>query len=108
VDSLSEEIETACNHIRELGTIPLVLIVNSKKADWKRLQPLAADGYLPVEAGKNELTARLKAMHRRFFMVNRLKDDFKTQPAASDKEILPIFGETLTPALQPANRSDAQ
>ena len=117
VDSLTEEVEKACQHIREFGTVPLVLIVNSRKADWKRLQPLAVDGYLPAEAGRNELAARLRAMHRRFFMADRLKD-FETQPITSDKETLPIeskgyhlapnFSETLTPALQAINCSNVQ
>ena len=115
VDSLTEEVEKACQHIRELGTVPLVLIVNSQKADWKRLQPLAVDGYLPAEAGKNELAARLRAMHRRFFMADKLKD-FETQPITSNKEALPIeskgyrlapnFSATLTPALQTVNLND--
>ena len=117
VDSLTEEVEKTCQHIRELGTVPLVLIVNSRKADWKRLQPLAVDGYLPAEAGRNELSARLRAMHRRFFMADRLKD-FETQPITSDKEPLPIesrgyrlapnFSETLTPVLQTINLNDCQ
>jgi len=115
VDSLSNETEAVCNHIRELGTVPLVLIVNSRKADWKRLQPLAVDGYLPAEAGRNELAARLRAMHRRFFMADRLKG-FETQSPTSGEETLPIeskgyrlapsFCETLTPALQAISLND--
>ena len=110
VDSLSNETEVVCNHIRELGTVPLILVVNSRKADWKRLHPLNADGYLPAEAGRNELAARLKAMHRRFFMADRLKDDFGTQsPTESENYCLePSFSEILTPALQAINSSDPQ
>jgi len=66
VDSFIEKTEAVCHHIREFGTIPLALIVNERKSDWGRLEPLGADGYLPEEAGKNELAARLRAMWRRF------------------------------------------
>ena len=110
VDSLSKETEAVCNHVRELGNVPLILVVNSRKADWKRLHPLGADGYLPSEAGRNELTARLRAMHRRFFMADRLKGDFETQPLTESRDyrLEPNFNETLIPALQAINSSDSQ
>ena len=110
VDSLSNETEAVCNHIRELGTVPLILVVNSRKTDWKRLQPLDVDGYLPTEVGRNELTARLRAMHRRFFMADRLKDDFGTQPLTESENyrLAPNFSETLTPALQLINSNNPQ
>lgn len=66
VDSLSEEAEAVCHHIREFWEIPLVLTVGQKQADWERLQSLGADGYLPREARAIELAARLRAILRRF------------------------------------------
>ena len=67
VDSLAEEVETACHHINKVWGIPLVLVVSKRHTDWAQLQLLGAIGYLPVEAENGELLVRLRAMLRRFF-----------------------------------------
>ena len=65
VDSLAEEAEATCHRINKFGSIPLVLIVSQRQADWERLQSLGTDGYLPEEARGAELAARLRAILRR-------------------------------------------
>jgi len=66
VDSQTEATEEACHHIKASRDIPLVLIVNPKEADWRKLQLLDADAYLPEKAEGNVLAARLRAVLRRF------------------------------------------
>jgi len=65
VDSLSEEAETACQCIKELWGIPVVLIVKGRQVDWDRLQSLDIDGFIPEWMGAAELAARLRAVVRR-------------------------------------------
>jgi hypothetical protein len=43
----------------------VALMLREQAADWKRLSLLTVDGYLPDEAGKPELAARIKACARR-------------------------------------------
>lgn len=73
VDSLAEHVEAVCHYIREFESIPLVVIVNEKTADWRRLQSLDAHGFLPEEATKDELAARLKVVWRRFLLSDKLR-----------------------------------
>lgn len=65
VDSSVEEADIACRYIKELGGIPVVLIVRERHADWERLQSLDSDGYIPERMGAAELAARLRAVVRR-------------------------------------------
>ena len=74
VDSQTETAEAACHHIKQFRDTPLVLIVNPKKADWKRLQPLKADVYLSEETKNGELIARLRAMLRRFWPARQVRE----------------------------------
>ena len=60
VDSLADEVESACQHVNEAWAIPLMLVVDMKQADWQRLRPLHPDGYLPEEAEDREIQARLR------------------------------------------------
>ncbi len=73
VDSLAKEAKAACHHINEFSAIPLVLVVGNEQTDWKGLQSLCADGYLPEKAGDSELAARLKAVLRRLLLPDRLR-----------------------------------
>lgn len=65
VDSQTQNAETVCNYINELGTIPLVLIVGERQIDWKKVQSLGASSYLPERSGEKELVARLRVILRR-------------------------------------------
>lgn len=70
LDSWAEEAEAACHHIHKFWGTPLVLIVNKRQVDWKRMQSLGANGYLPEEAGEVELAARIRATLRRFLPLD--------------------------------------
>ncbi len=78
VDNLAEHHEAVCHHIRDFEDIPLVLIVNTRKADWKRLQQLGADYFLPEGARKDELIARLRVMWRYSLLPDRLRKSLAT------------------------------
>jgi DNA-binding response OmpR family regulator len=65
VDSRSDKANSACRYIRENWDLPLILIVDSLQADWKRLKTIEADGYIfDVNKGR-ELSARSRALLRR-------------------------------------------
>lgn len=71
VDSQSEAVEAACREVKQTPGTPLVLTINHKRANWRRLQPLGADGYLPDGGPDRELVARLRSVLRRFQPVER-------------------------------------
>ena len=85
VDSLAAGAEAACHHINKFWAIPLVLTLSAKRADWKRLQPLATSGYLAMEAENGELTARLRAVLRR--LCPSLKASLAEQYNTKDGEV---------------------
>lgn len=64
VDSLTRDVEMLCRQINALRNILLVVMLRGG-VDWKRLQSLNADGFIPPGAGRSELAARLKAVLRR-------------------------------------------
>ena len=71
VDSRTDKANRACRYIRENWDLPLVLIVDSLQADWKRLKTIEADGYIfDVNKGK-ELSARSRALLRRLLLRNK-------------------------------------
>ena len=75
VDSRSDNANKACRYIREHWDIPLVLIVDSPQADWKWLKSIEADGYISdIKKGK-ELSARSRALLRRLFLRNKLREE---------------------------------
>ncbi len=65
VDSRAEKAEVVCNCINGLRTIPLVLIVDERQANWEKLESLGASSYLPEGARDGELAARLRVILRR-------------------------------------------
>jgi len=73
VDSLAEQAEAVCLYIREFGAIPLVLIVHKRNTDWELLRRLGADGFLPTEARRDEIAARLRVIWRRFLLPDTLR-----------------------------------
>ena len=75
VDSSAEGAEVTCRRIREVGSVPIVLMIGEEQPDWKEMQPLAVDGYIPDGVNGVELAARLKAVLRRFRSANELKNE---------------------------------
>ncbi|HEY93888.1 MAG TPA: hypothetical protein G4O15_02975 [Dehalococcoidia bacterium] len=65
VDSESNNVNTACRYIREHWDLPLVLVVDSMQADWKKLKPIEADGYIHYGNKDGEFSARTRALLRR-------------------------------------------
>jgi len=66
VDSLAKGVETTCRRIRELGSVPIVLMIGQRQPNWKEIQSLDIDGYIPQGVNGAELVARLRAVLRRF------------------------------------------
>jgi len=78
LDSSMEGTETTCHRVSEAGSAPVVLMIEQKQQDWKRMQSLDVDGYIPQEMKGTELVARLRAISRRF----RPTDELKNEPCA--------------------------
>ena len=66
VDGLIGEAGTFCRCISELGRVPVALILREVQVDWRKLQSLDADGFIPDWVGRAEMTARLRAIVRRW------------------------------------------
>ena len=75
VDSSTEGTEAICYRISEGGSAPVVLMVGQKQQDWKEMQSLDVDGYIPQEVKGTELVARLRAISRRFRPADELKNE---------------------------------
>ena len=74
VDSLAKGIETTCRRIRELGSVPMVLMIGQKQLNWKEIQSLEIDGYIPQGVNGAELVARLRALTRRLEPDRQVRD----------------------------------
>ena len=75
VDSSAEEAETTCHRVSETGNTPVVLMIFQKQQDWRKMQSLDVDGYIPQEVNGTELVARLKAVSRRFHSAGDSKNE---------------------------------
>ena len=75
MDNSTKGIEMTCRRIREIGGVPIVLMIGEEQPDWKEMQPLAVDGYIPDGVNGVELAARLRAVLRRFRAANELKNE---------------------------------
>lgn len=75
VDSLAKGVETACRRIRDIGNVPIVLMVGQEQPDWEEMQSLDINGYIPQRASETELVARLRAVLRRFWPANEVNDE---------------------------------
>ena len=75
VDSSTEGTETTCHRVSEAGSVPVVLMIGQKQQDWKKMQSLDVDGYIPQEVNGTELVARLRAVSRRFQSADELKNE---------------------------------
>lgn len=71
VDSCTESAESACRNIRETGNMPVVLLIDPKNTDWKKLIHMEADSYIPETKENTELAARLRAVLRRYSYRDR-------------------------------------
>ena len=79
VDSQIEEAGLVCHCISKLGCIPVVLVIRRTQADWRKLQSLDADGFIPDWAGQTELAARLRSVVRHWLSARGVGED---KPAA--------------------------
>ncbi len=75
VDCLAEGAEATCHYLSEVGSAHVVLVIGQKKQDWREMQSLDVDGYIPLEVNGAELVARLKAMLRHFRSTDELKNE---------------------------------
>ena len=73
VDSLAKGAETTCRRIRELGSVPIVLMIGQRQPNWKGMQSLDIDGYIPQGVNGAELVARLRAVLRRFWLAEQVE-----------------------------------
>jgi DNA-binding response OmpR family regulator len=62
LDSLMEGLEDACHRITSLTAAPVILLLNGKVPEWRRLFELPVDGFLKEDAGVTELRARIRAI----------------------------------------------
>ena len=74
VDSLAKGVETTCRRIRDIGNVPIVLMIGQEQPDWKGMESLDINGYISQRASGTELVARLRAVLRRFWPANELND----------------------------------
>jgi len=65
VDTSVKEADEICRRIEELECIPVALLVDKKRADWRRLDSLHSNGYICRNTKGAELAARLRAVARR-------------------------------------------
>jgi len=75
MDSSTEGAEATCHRVSEAGNAPVVLMIGQKQKDWKKMQSLDVDGYIPQEVNGVELVARLRAVSRRFQSADELKNE---------------------------------
>jgi len=73
MDSLAKGVETTCRRIRETGSVPIVLMINQQQPDWKEMQSLDINGYIPQGVNGAELVARLRAVLRRFWPAEQVE-----------------------------------
>ena len=91
VDSLAKGVETTCRRIREVGSVPIVLMVGQERPDWKEMQSLDINGYIPRGVNEAELVARLRAVLRRFWPANELKNEPCARAPKNFNKILAPF-----------------
>jgi DNA-binding response OmpR family regulator len=71
VDSSVERAEAVCHSADMLGHVPIMMMVRERGANWKKLDSLDVDGYLPNGVGSILLAARLQAVERRCSSIKR-------------------------------------
>jgi len=74
VDGHARNPGETCERIRKYWNIPVVMMVNQSQANWKDLLTMDIDGYLSEGVEGTELTARLRAIIRRFWFTGKLKE----------------------------------
>lgn len=70
IDSLFDRAGEAIHAFGLQPQIPVVLLVHEPVGNWKTLNHLHADGYIPENSGNSELIARIKAIARRSTIKN--------------------------------------
>jgi DNA-binding response OmpR family regulator len=66
IDSRIENAAPACSSLREAGDTPVALLIDAGDADWNQLQSMDVDCYLSETKDDNEMTARIRAILRRY------------------------------------------
>jgi DNA-binding response OmpR family regulator len=74
VDGSLKHADAACRNIMQLTKLPVVLLVDSKRTDWKKLLSLGVQGYILRDERRAELAARLMAVSRRCSPKNAGRD----------------------------------
>ena len=92
VDSSAKGVEATCRRIREVGSVPIVLMIGQERPDWKEMQSLDINGYIPRRVNGAELAARLGAVLRRFRPANELKNELCAgAPENFNKILAPVL-----------------
>jgi DNA-binding response OmpR family regulator len=66
IDSRIKNAAPVCRSLREARDIPVALLIDAGNADWNRLQSMDVDCYLTETKDNNEMTARIRAILRRY------------------------------------------
>ena len=85
MDSSTEGAEATCHRVSEAGSVPVVLMIGQKQQNWKKMQSLDVDGYIPQGVNGAELVARLRAVLRRFCPTEQVE---KMNPVPEHLKIL--------------------
>ena len=78
VSNLKEDATECCEWIKESCDVPVTLIVREKDINWREINYLIVDGFIPENSTGEELKARLNAISRRChstgFQANHIPD----------------------------------
>lgn len=66
VDSLLEKAKETSSEIYDLANVPVILMVDQSKTNWKTISEIDADGFVTEDASNIELLARTMALTRRY------------------------------------------
>ncbi|MDD4876832.1 MAG: hypothetical protein PHQ86_06880 [Dehalococcoidales bacterium] len=75
LDSSAKQSHMTCRYIREINSVPIVIMIGKRQADWSEMQLMDVDGYIPEGVDGAELAARLRAIIRRFRGKKDLSND---------------------------------
>ena len=73
IDNGVKDLETICQAAFQTASAPVAVMLREQFADWKKLSTLEVDCYLAEGAGRDELSARIKACSRQSRLSSILK-----------------------------------
>jgi DNA-binding response OmpR family regulator len=85
IDSGIDDLERICSRLSWLGRVPVAVLVKSGSVDWKMMNNLNVEGFIPVDEGRVEMIACFQAIVRRFIArsskikILAIEDDEYTQ-----------------------------